>query len=146
MRLNNIDLIAVAARLYQMSHLTRTPWCRPKDDRLTLSALLFVLRTGLPWRDLSECYGPQSSVYARYRRWCASGLFAQMLAVLAKDAEGELRQLLAHQVPSAWRQSAERSGDTGDRTHQGWVGYQTVRRCRSTRPCGGAQPRAQPAA
>ncbi len=58
-----------------------------------LSAILFVLRTGLPWRDLPERYGPWSSVYARYRRWCASGLFARMLAVLAKDAEGELRHL-----------------------------------------------------
>jgi transposase len=58
-----------------------------------LSAILFVLRTGLPWRDLPERYGPWSSVYARYRRWCASGLFARMLAMLAKDAEGELRHL-----------------------------------------------------
>lgn len=58
-----------------------------------LSAILFVLRTGLPWRDLPECYGPWSSVYARYRRWCASGLFSQMLAVLAEDAAGELRHL-----------------------------------------------------
>lgn len=58
-----------------------------------LSAILFVLRTGLPWRDLPERYGPWSSVYARYRRWCASGLFARMLAVLAKDAVGELRHL-----------------------------------------------------
>ena len=58
-----------------------------------LSAILFVLRTGLPWRDLPERYGPWSSVYARYRRWCASGLFVRMLAVLAKDAVGELRHL-----------------------------------------------------
>ncbi len=58
-----------------------------------LSAILFVQRTGLPWRDLPERYGPWSSVYARYRRWCASGLFTRMLAVLAKDAVGELRHL-----------------------------------------------------
>lgn len=65
----------------------------PKDDRLMLSAIIFVLRTGLPWRDLPECYGPWPTVYARYRRWCATGLFARMLAVLAKGAEGELRHL-----------------------------------------------------
>ena len=58
-----------------------------------LSAIIFVLRTGLPWRDLPECYGPWPTVYARYRRWCATGLFARMLAVLAKGAEGELRHL-----------------------------------------------------
>jgi transposase len=58
-----------------------------------LGAILFVLRTGIPWRDLPGGYGPWSSVYARYRRWCSSGLFAQMLAVLAKAAVGELRHL-----------------------------------------------------
>ena len=58
-----------------------------------LSGILFVLRTGLPWRDLPERYGPWSSVYARFRRWCASGLFARMLAVLARNAKGALRHL-----------------------------------------------------
>jgi transposase len=58
-----------------------------------LGAILFVLRTGIPWRDLPERYGPWPSVYACYRRWCASGLFARMHAMLAKDAQGELRHL-----------------------------------------------------
>ena len=58
-----------------------------------LSAMLYVLRTGVPWRDLPECYGPWSSVYTRYRRWCDGGLFARMLAVLTANSEGELRHL-----------------------------------------------------
>ena len=65
----------------------------PKDDRVMLSAMLFVLRTGVPWRDLPACYGPWSSVYTRYRRWCDGGLFARMLTVLTSGAEGELRHL-----------------------------------------------------
>ena len=58
-----------------------------------LSAILFVLRTGVPWRDLPERYGPWNTVYSRYRRWCAGGLFARILAALATKAEGELRHL-----------------------------------------------------
>lgn len=58
-----------------------------------LSAMLFVLRTGVPWRDLPACYGPWSSVYTRYRRWCDGGLFARMLTILTSGAEGELRHL-----------------------------------------------------
>jgi len=58
-----------------------------------LSAILYVLRTGVPWRDLPACFGPWSSVYTRYRRWCDAGLFAQMLTLLTADAEGELRHL-----------------------------------------------------
>jgi len=58
-----------------------------------LSAMLYVLRTGVPWRDLPECYGPWSSVYTRYRRWCDAGLFARMLSLLTTGAVGELRHL-----------------------------------------------------
>lgn len=58
-----------------------------------LSGIFYVLRTGIPWRDLPAAFGPWSSVYTRFRRWCASGLFARMLAIVAKDADGELRHL-----------------------------------------------------
>jgi len=58
-----------------------------------LSGMLYILRTGLPWRDLPARYGPWSSVYTRYRRWCAEGLFARILHELAAAAEGELRHL-----------------------------------------------------
>lgn len=55
--------------------------------------MLYVLWTGVPWRDLPECYGPWSSVYTRYRRWCEAGLFARMLSLLTIGAEGERRHL-----------------------------------------------------
>lgn len=58
-----------------------------------LSAMLYVLRTGVPWRDLPACYGPWPSVYTRFRRWCACGLFARMLAGMAQEATGQLRHL-----------------------------------------------------
>lgn len=58
-----------------------------------LSGIFYVLRTGIPWRDLPAPFGPWSSVYTRFRRWCASGLFARMLTLVAKDAVGELRHL-----------------------------------------------------
>ncbi len=43
--------------------------------------------------DLPERFGPRSSVYARFRRWCAAGLFARMLALVAARATGKLRHL-----------------------------------------------------
>lgn len=58
-----------------------------------LSAMFYILRTGVPWRDLPAGYGPWQSVYTRFRRWGACGLFTRMLAVLAEDAEGALRHL-----------------------------------------------------
>ena len=58
-----------------------------------VAAMWWVLRTGCPWRDVPACYGPWSSIYTRWRRWCASGLWHRILGRLARAAEGELRHL-----------------------------------------------------
>lgn len=58
-----------------------------------LTAIWYVLRTGIPWRDVPAHYGPWETVYTRLRRWCANGLFARMLAVLTRRAAGALRHL-----------------------------------------------------
>jgi transposase len=58
-----------------------------------VSAIFYVLRTGIPWRDLPAHFGPWSSVYTRFRRWCATGLFGRMLALVASGAKGELRHI-----------------------------------------------------
>lgn len=43
---------------------------RPANDHRTMvSGVLWVLRTGAPWRDLPERYGPEASVYIHFRRW-----------------------------------------------------------------------------
>ena len=65
----------------------------PKDDRMILTGIWFVLRTGVPWRDLPECFGSWGTVYARFRRWCACGHLVRMLKVLARRASGRLRHL-----------------------------------------------------
>ena len=57
-----------------------------------LSAILWVLRTGAPWRDLPERFGPWSTAWNRFRRWTAAGVWARVLASLQRtaDAEGRL--------------------------------------------------------
>ena len=39
------------------------------DDRRVLTGFLYILRTGAPWRDLPDRYGPRTTVYNRYNRW-----------------------------------------------------------------------------
>ena len=58
-----------------------------------VTAIWYVLRTGCPWRDVPGEFGPWGSVYTRLRRWCASGLWAKLLAGLASGARGELRHI-----------------------------------------------------
>ncbi len=56
-----------------------------------VTAMWYVLRTGIPWRDLPQRFGPWSSVYTRFRRWCACGLWGNILAQLGRAAFGRIR-------------------------------------------------------
>jgi transposase len=56
-----------------------------------VEAMCWVLRTGCPWRDLPAGCGPWSSVYTRWRRWVARGLWARVLRTFARKARGTLR-------------------------------------------------------
>jgi len=63
-----------------------------KDHRTVVEGIVWQLRTGMPWRDLPERYGPWESVYTRFRRWQAAGVWDRALAALQAeaDARGEL--------------------------------------------------------
>lgn len=50
-----------------------------KDHRLMLDAMLWVLLTGAPWRDLPERFGPWKTAFNRFRRWTAEGLWDRAL-------------------------------------------------------------------
>ena len=58
-----------------------------RDHRTILSAILWVLRTGAPWRDLPERFGPWSTAWSRFRRWTAAGVWQRVLATLQRDAD-----------------------------------------------------------
>ena len=45
-------------------------------------AILYVLRTGIPWRDLPSFYGPWHTIYTRFKRWSQNGLFWHLLYTL----------------------------------------------------------------
>lgn len=55
---------------------------RWNDHRVTLDGMLWVLRTGAPWRDLPERYGKWKSVYHRFNAWREQGLFGRILTAL----------------------------------------------------------------
>ena len=61
---------------------------RPNDDhRRIVNGILWVLRTGAPWRDLPERYGPVGTVSSRFYRWRQAGVWDRMLAALQAEAD-----------------------------------------------------------
>jgi transposase len=53
------------------------------DDRRVLSGIIFVNRNGLRWRDAPKEYGPHKTLYNRWKRWGAMGVFTQMMEGLS---------------------------------------------------------------
>ena len=60
-----------------------------RPHRVMLEAMIWVLRTGAPWRDLPPDYGPWKSVYTRFSRWSEKGVLQAVFDALAQERDGE---------------------------------------------------------
>ena len=58
-----------------------------RDHRTIINGILWKLRTGAPWRDLPERYGPWRTVYARFVRWQRDGPWDRLLAHVQTKSE-----------------------------------------------------------
>jgi transposase len=63
-----------------------------RDHRTTIDGILWKLRTGAPWRDVPERYGPWQTCYDRFVRWRRDGTWDRLLAraQTKSDAVGEV--------------------------------------------------------
>ena len=92
----------MASLSHRRGELTQEQWERiqpllpaqkPKTGRPSLShrkvinGILWVLRTGAPWRDLPKRYGAWQTVSGRFYRWQRNGLWQQLLEELQHQAE-----------------------------------------------------------
>jgi transposase len=57
------------------------------DHRQIINGILWVLRTGAPWRDLPERYGKWSTVASRFYRWRKSGVWERVWAQVQREAD-----------------------------------------------------------
>src|SRR5262245_48255022 len=53
-----------------------------EDNRLFVDAVLWIGKTGAPWRDLPERFGNWNSVWRRFDRWSRSGVWQRVFAAL----------------------------------------------------------------
>jgi len=49
------------------------------DDRRVLNGIFWVLRSGAPWRDLPQAYGPRTTCYNRFVRWRQAGVWDRII-------------------------------------------------------------------
>ena len=60
-----------------------------KDNRIILNGMVWLARSGAPWRDLPERYGSWQTVYSRFRKWIDDGILDNIFRILSLEAELE---------------------------------------------------------
>jgi hypothetical protein len=63
------------------------------DDRRVLNGIFWVLRSGSPWRDLPERYGPYTTCYNRFRRWTKAGVWDRIMDAITDAYGGDVRMI-----------------------------------------------------
>ncbi len=102
---------------------TKTGGRNAKPHRPIFEAMIWILRTGAPWRDLPASYGPRQSVYTRFSRWSQSGVLAGLFKALAQGCDGEGYRIdativRAHQDASgAAKKTARKRSDVHAEVH-----------------------------
>jgi transposase len=66
------------------------PGATAKNNRLFVNAILWIAKTGAPWRDLPERFGIWNSVFQRFNRWCKAGVFRTIMEKLQDPDLGVL--------------------------------------------------------
>jgi putative transposase len=67
----------------------RTRGSSGRDNRMFVEAVLWIARTGSPWRDLPEIFGVWNSVFRRFSRWSAKGIWHRIFAAVSDDPDFE---------------------------------------------------------
>src|ERR1051325_143912 len=60
-----------------------------RDNRMFVEGVLWVVRTGSPWRDLPDAFGEWNSVFRRFSRWSAKGVWRRILEAMSADPHSE---------------------------------------------------------
>jgi transposase len=61
------------------------------DDRRVLNGIFWILRSGAPWRDLPETFGPYTTCYNRFVRWRMAGIWDSIMEALAESHDSSVQ-------------------------------------------------------
>jgi transposase len=60
-----------------------------RDNRLFVEGVLWIVRTGAPWRDLPDVFGEWNSVFRRFSRWSQKGVWQRIFEARSDDPDFE---------------------------------------------------------
>jgi transposase len=63
------------------------------DDPRAQTGIFWVLRSGSPWRELPERYGPPTTCYNRFRRWSKAGVWDRLMHAITDAYGGDVRMI-----------------------------------------------------
>ena len=88
-----------------------------KDNRLFVEAVLWILRTGSPWRDLPRELGNWHNTYTRFSRWGKNGVWQRVVDAFRRDADlqallldGTVVRAHQHAAGAQKKRASRRSG------------------------------------
>lgn len=81
-----------------------------KDNRMFLEAVLWRVRTGLPWRDLPTDLGNSNSVFRRFRRWAESSVFERIFKEINGEPDFGYRMIDGRIVQAHQKASSAKGG------------------------------------
>lgn len=82
------------------------------DDRRVLNGIFWVLRSGAPWADLPERYGPPTKIYNRFNRWRKAGVWDRLMDAIIAAHDGKVQMIdstsvRVHQQAAAQKNNLE---------------------------------------
>jgi transposase len=109
------------------------------DDRRVMNGIFYVLRTGMPWRDLPERYGPYTTIYNRFNRWSRRGIWKKIFDTQAERSRDSLHMIdstivKAHRAASGAKggRKIKRSASAGAGARRKSTRSSTAKAVRST--------------
>jgi putative transposase len=106
---------------------------RGKDDRRFIEGVLWIHRTGAPWRDLPDDFGPWSTVFNRFDRWSKHGKWTRLFKALQSDIDDEWSSLDATIVRAHQHAAGGKGGPRSTRSGARVEGHQRRSTWSSTR-------------
>ena len=68
------------------------------DDRKVLNGIFWRLRTGSPWADIPERFGPPTTCYNRFVRWRKAGVLDRIFDEITRAYDGSLQSLVSSSI------------------------------------------------